>query len=118
MLPALKKADFAELNDRFVDAFMNTLLKCNASELQLETAQKYLRPLQVDRACSRSVQRTLNRMKNDFEHLLHYDQMKVAELTGYRAGAWFADTPRTVKGKSCLWPKKAMFELLDRLAHS
>ncbi|SDG33658.1 DUF6933 domain-containing protein [Idiomarina zobellii] len=38
VLPALTKPDFAELNDRFVDTFMNTLLKCGANEVHLETA--------------------------------------------------------------------------------
>ncbi|WP_322406338.1 hypothetical protein U0358_11255 [Idiomarina sp. PL1-037] len=117
VLPALKKADFAELNDRFVDTFMNTLLKCGANEAHLETADKYLRPLQVDSDCSRSVQGTLNRMRDEFEHQLYYDRLNIADMTGYNAGAWLADTPRSVKGqKTVLWPKDAMLTLLERLA--
>ncbi|MEA3588161.1 hypothetical protein J6I75_07325 [Pseudidiomarina sp. 1APP75-27a] len=115
VLPALTKPDFAELNDRFTDTFMNTLLKCGANELHLETADKYLRPLQVDTECNRSVQGTLNRMKDEFEHQLYFDRLNVAEMTGYNAGAWLADTPRTVKGKDYLWPNKEMLTLLSRL---
>lgn len=117
VLPALTKPDFIELNYRFVDAFLNTLLKCGATEIHLEAADKYLRPLQVDTECSRSVQGTLNRMKDEFEHQLYYDRLNIAEMTGYNAGAWLADTPRTVKGqKNALWPKEAMLTLLERLA--
>lgn len=117
VLPALTKPDFAELNDRFVDTFMNTLLKCGANEVHLETADKYLRPLQVDSDCSRSVQGTLNRMKDEFEHQLYYDRLNITDMTGYNAGAWLADTPRSVKGqKTVLWPKDAMLTLLERLA--
>ena len=56
-LPALTKPDFAELNDRFVDALMNTLLKCGADQDQLDAAHRHLRPLQVDTQCNRSVSR-------------------------------------------------------------
>lgn len=115
-LPALTKPDFAELNDRFVDALMNTLLKCGADQDQLDTAQRYLRPLQVDSHCNRSAQGTLNRMGQDLEHALRYDNINIAEITGYRQGAWMAQTPRTVKGQGVLWPQKAMLEVLTRLA--
>lgn len=118
VLPALTKPDWQELNDRFVDTLMNTLLKCDATEAQLEAAQQALRPLQVDTDCNRSVQGTLNRMKGEIEHLLWYDQANIAELSGYRVGAWLADTPRNVKDRGSLWPKKEMFALLDRLANT
>ncbi|WP_426415319.1 DUF6933 domain-containing protein [Aestuariirhabdus sp. LZHN29] len=115
LLPALTKPDFAELNDRFVDALMNTLLKCGAKQGQLDAAQRHLRPLQIDTQCNRSVQGTLNRMGQDIELALHYDNINVAEITGYRQGAWMAQTPRTVKGQGCLWPQKAMLDLLSGL---
>lgn len=114
-LPALTKPDFAELNDRFVDALMNTLLKCGADEGQMDAAHRYLRPLQVDTQCNRSAQATLNRMSLELEHALYYDNLNVAEITGYRQGAWMAQPPRTVKGQGVLWPQKAMLELLPGL---
>lgn len=117
VLPVLTKSDFAELNARFIDAFMNTLLKCGASEVHLETADKYLRPLQIDNNCSRSVQGTLNRMKDEFGYQLYYDRLSITDITGYNAGAWLADTPRSAKNqKTVLWPKDAMLTLLERLA--
>jgi hypothetical protein len=116
VLPALTKPDFAELNDRFVDALMNTLLKCGAEQLQLDTAHRCLRPLQADTQCNRSAQATLHRMKDELEHLLAYDNLDIAEQTGYRLGVWLADTPRTVKGRGWLWPQKKMLALLASLA--
>lgn len=115
VLPALTQPDWLELNDRFVDALMNTLLKCGASEEQMEVVQQALRPLQLDTDCNRSVQGTLNRMKSDLEHLLWYDQANIADLSGCRLGAWLADSPRNVKGRGSLWPQREMLALLDRL---
>jgi hypothetical protein len=115
-LPALTKPDFKEFNDRFFDAFMNTLLKCSADEVHMETAQALLRPVQIDTQCDRSVQGTINQMKFELSCLVEDDGLNVAEITGYRAGAWLADTPRTIKAKGTLWPKDAMLALLDGIA--
>lgn len=115
VLPALKKADFAELNYLFVDTLMNTLLKCGAEEHHLDTAHRFLRPLRIDTECDRSAQGTLNRMRDEFEHQVYYDRIDITEITGYRSGAWLADTPRRVKGrKEVLWPGKEMLQLLER----
>lgn len=123
VIPALTKPDFAELNDRFVDSFMNTLLKCGAEDQYMNAAHQYLRPIRVDTQCDRSVQGTLNRTKGDVEHSLWYNQTNIAEMTGYRLGAWLADRPCTVKGKTVIWPQKEMLALLaqpplaDTLSH-
>ena len=56
-------------------------------------------------------------MKDEFEHQLYYDRLNIADMISYNAGAWLADTPRSVKGqKAVLWPKDAMLTLLERLA--
>jgi len=115
-MPSLTKPDFAELNDRFVDGFINTLLKCGANEAQLDTAQHCLRPLQFDTQCNRSVQGTLNQMGQEVEHAVAYDRLTIAEMTGYAMGAWLADRPCTVKDKGMVWPQKEMLALLSRLA--
>ena len=118
VLPALTKPDFVELNDRFVDALMNTLLKCGAEEHHLDAAQRYLRPFTVDSQCNRSVLSTLNRMKRDVEQLLWHDNANIAEMTGYRLGAWLADMPYTAKGRGYLWPQRDMLALLEGLSHT
>jgi hypothetical protein len=113
VLPALTKPEYVELNDRFVDSFMNTLLKCGAEDMHMNTAHQYLRPLQIDTQCDRSVQGTLNRARGDVEHSLEYNQTNIAELSGYRLGAWLADRPCTVKSKTVLWPQQEMLALLS-----
>lgn len=115
-MPCLTQPDFVALNDRFVDALINTLLKCGADQNQLEMAHHCLRPLQLDTQCNRSVQGTLNRMGQDVEHAVNYDSLTVADMTGYSMGAWLADRPCTVKDRGMLWPKKEMLNLLSRLA--
>jgi hypothetical protein len=112
-IPCLTKADFAEFNYRFVDAFMNTLLKCGADTHYMDAAHASLQPLQVDAPCNRSVLGTLNQMQGDVEHMLWYDSINVAELTGYRVGAWLADRPTKAKGTGWLWPQKDMLALLE-----
>ena len=113
-LPALTKPDFAELNDLFIDAFMNTLLKSGADDRHMTAAQQYLCLLQVDTQCSRSVQGTLNRVKFEVECMLEDEPVDLAEVAGYSVGAWLSDTPRNIKGKGMIWPDRAMLKLLER----
>lgn len=114
-LPALTKPDFAELNDRFIDSFMNTLLKCGADEQHMAAADKYLRPLQVDTECSRSVQGTITRTRFELECKLESEPVDLAEMMGYSVGAWLSHFPRSVKGKKDMFfPDRAMLELLEQ----
>ena len=113
---ALTKPDFAELNGCFMKVFINTLIKCEASEAQLEAAQRHLRPLTVDTECNRSAQATLNRMKEELALLLEYDDLKVTDIIDYNVSAWLAETPRSIKGSPFLWPQREMLSLLDGLA--
>jgi hypothetical protein len=112
-IPALKKANLAELDYFFSNAFMNTLLKCGADDALMQRAQTMLGPLVCDSVCDRSVQGTMNQMGQDLDFALDYDGVKVHEITGYRQGAWLADRPCRVKTqKDCIWPRDAMFALL------
>lgn len=109
-VPALKKADFAELEYWFVDGFMNTLLKCGADDALIDRAQWLLGPLVCDSDCDRSVQGTMNHMGQEVRIQFDYEGVSVAESTGYRASAWLADRPTAVKGvKDYIWPVEAMF---------
>ncbi|WP_323639755.1 DUF6933 domain-containing protein [Pectobacterium polonicum] len=118
ILPALTKKNFLELNDYFVDALINTLLKCGANERQLNVAQHYLRPLQVDTQCNRSVQGTLNQMKGDVEHIVRFDNINISELTDYALGQSLADRPCSVKDRGYLWPQQEMLSLLSQPSSS
>lgn len=115
VLPALTKPDLAELNHWFIDALMNTLLKCGAGDSLIEAAHRHVAPLVVDTSSDRSVQATLHRMKEEIEHLLWYEHANIADLSGYRLGAWLAHTPRSVRGRTYLWPDKEMLKLLQGL---
>jgi len=113
-IPCLNKPDFANLNNLFEDSFINSLLKCGANQVQLDSAQQLMAPLQIDSVCNRSVQGTMNRMAGDIENFLHYDQVDVSQITGNRIGAWLAARPCNIKGqKACVFPAEAMLGLLD-----
>ena len=115
-IPALTKPHFARLNLSFEDALANTLLKCGANDQQLDKLHAAFQALQFDSICNRSVQGTMNRVGQDADWYLHYDGVKVAEITGYRLSAELADRPCNVKGqKDCVWPKAAFLALLDNL---
>lgn len=116
-IPGLLKADFAGLDWHFDSCFINTLLKCGATQEQLEAASDNIGFLKIDSQCDRSVQATMNRMIQETEHSIIYNQVNVAEITGHRVGAWLADRPCNVKGrKDCIWPKREMLALLDKLS--
>lgn len=112
-IPALKKPDLAKLDLHFAHGFMNTLLKSGADDQLMDGAQRALSPLVCDAQCNRSVQATMNQMAQDLRHLIDHQQIDVANITGYRIGAWLADRPCTVKGRNgFIWPQQAMHELL------
>jgi len=116
-IPCLTKPDFANLNWWFIDALMNTLLKCGANDAQLQAVHQHLAPLHIDTDCNRSVQGTMNRMKGDIETMLYYDRLDIIDISAARTSAWLADRPCTIKGqKDCVWPQQAMLALLDRAA--
>lgn len=118
-IPALTKPHFARLDLCFEDALANTLLKCGANDQQLDKLHAAFQPLQFDSVCNRSVQGTMNRVGQDADWYLHYDGVKVAEITGYRLSAELADQPCNVKGqKDCIWPKAAFLALIDGLPDS
>lgn len=111
----LTKPDLAELDWWFQDALMNTLIKSGANETQMNTAGSILSQLVCDSECDRSVQATMNQMKQDLEHQIWYDNLSISDLAPYSTGAFLAERPCTVKGvKGCIWPKRAMLELLKQ----
>lgn len=111
----LTKPDFAELDWWFQDALMNTLLKSGANEAQMEAAASALSQLTCDSECDRSVQATMNQMKQDLEHQIWHDNLSITNLAPYSTSDWLAERPCTVKGvMGCIWPKREMLELLEQ----
>ena len=112
-LPCLTKKDFASLDWHFSDVLMNTFLQAGLPSESINNAAKLLTPLCFDHRRDRSVQGTLNQMTQDLEHRLWFDQSKVEDLLPYSTSAWLSDRPCNVKGqKDCVWPIKAMAEML------
>lgn len=117
-IPALMKRDLAKLDLHLAHSFMNTLLKSGADDQLMDSAQRALSPLVCDAQCNPSVQATMNQMVQDLRFLVEHQQINIADITGYRIGAWLADRPCTVKGhKGCIWPQQAMLELLSHAAN-
>jgi hypothetical protein len=113
MIGLLKK-DFAQFDYLFEDALMNTLLKIDANQQQLEKVGELLQPCSFTTDTDRSVLATMNQMKSDLEHLLWYDKVMVDDLSPYKTAAWLADRPCNVKGqKETVWPKQAILQLLS-----
>lgn len=114
-IKGLLKADFANFDRLFADALMNTLLKLDASQDQLDSAANLLAPCRFDTECNRSVQGTMNQMAGDIEHMLWFEEVRLDDINSYSTGAWLADRPCTVKGqKDCIWPERAMLALLNK----
>lgn len=90
-IKGLLKADFTNFDRLFADALMNTLLKLDAIQSQLDTAAGLLAPCHFDNNCDRSVQGTMNQMAGDIEHMLWYDDAKLEEIISYATAAWLAD---------------------------
>lgn len=115
-IKSLVKADFAEFDWHFSDALMNTLLKLDANQQQLDAAVSLIAPCQFDSSCDRSVQGTMNHMKFAIENMLWYDNVNIEDVSTYRTGAWLAHMPCGVKGsKDYIWPDKAMLDLLSNI---
>ncbi|EWH09022.1 hypothetical protein DS2_14649 [Catenovulum agarivorans DS-2] len=113
LLIGLTKKDFAVLDYHFADALMNTLLKLGADEEQMQAAQDLLAPVSIAKAFDRSVQGTMNQMKGDLEHFIWFDDLNIMDCSAYKLSVWLAKRPCTVKGqKDCVWPDKAMLQLL------
>lgn len=111
----LLKADFANFDRLFADALMNTLLKLEASQEQLDCAAALLAPSRFDTECDRSVQGTMNQMVGDIEHMLWFEEASLDDINSYSTGAWLAYRPCRVKGqKDAIWPDRAMLALMNK----
>lgn len=116
-IKALSQKDFAALQWHFEDGFMNTLLKLDASQDQLDSAAKHLSALHFDTQCDRSVQGTMNRMVGDVEGMMWHDNLPLEYLSSYKTGAWLAEMLCSIKGqKDYIRPFEEMFTLLNDLA--
>jgi hypothetical protein len=112
-IPALKKDDFAIFDHHFSDCFMNTLLKTGAEDELMDAAVAQLAPLMIENTINRSVLGTINQMVQHIQFAVDDGDVTISEITGYRIGAWLADTPWSAKGvKGAIWAPDEMADLL------
>ncbi len=111
-IPAVVKQDFAEFDYRFADSFMNTLLKTGVEDEVMKLAVSQLAPIMIEQTIDRSVLGTINNMIQQVQFTIDDNEIEIADITGYRIGAWLADTPWHAKGVSgAIWPADDMAEL-------
>ncbi len=114
IIPCLLKDDFADLDNLFVEVFINTLLKLNYPFAVIDAATKMLTPMKFDTACNRSVQGTMRVVTEQVEHLVWVDNIKISELSPRSTSAWLNEMPCTVKGqKEPVWPIQAMQKFIE-----
>lgn len=112
-IPAMKKHDFARFDYRFADSFMNTLLKTGAEDELMDLAVSQLAHISVEKSVDQSVLGTLNNMIQQIKFAIEDGEVTITDITGYRIGAWLADTPWSAKGiDGAIWPADEMADLL------
>jgi hypothetical protein len=117
-IPGLKKKDFHNLDFWFNDVFANTLMKCRYETRLIEKAMSCVDDLQFDTVCDRSVLGTLRTVRlMDLDGILwQFDN--VMDLPMYSVSARLNERPVKTKGmkqSECLWPVKAMKDLIASL---
>ncbi len=117
-IPGMNKKQLADFDLHFQDVFINSLMKAGVALNLIDKATRYLMTdnLQLDTICNRSVQGTMRLMADEVDWHLKYNSIKIDNLAIYSTSAWLSDRPCNIKGqKDCMWPIKAMTELLTQL---
>jgi len=117
-LPAMTKDKLSDLDLHFQDVFINSLMKAGLDTNLIDKATRYLMTdtLELDTTCNRSVQGTMRLMAGELDWSLKYDGKHIDDIAIYSTSAWLSDRPCNIKDqKDCIWPIKAMTELLQQL---
>lgn len=117
-LHSMTKPELKHFDYHFHDVFVNSLIKAGLDYPLIEVAAKHLHDTKshYDTVCSRSVQGTMRLMTEDLDWSLYHNSQHIDEIALYSTSAWLSDRPCNVKGvKGCIWPVKAMTELLSQL---
>jgi len=119
-IPALRTADFENLDFWFRDVFANTMLKLNYDSKIIEKALSLITPLEFDTHCDRSVQGTM-RVAHDDLHGILINTPNLTDLNDaplYTISAQLNDRPLKTKGMKygeCLWPIRDMKNFIEQL---
>ncbi|MGA7802555.1 MAG: hypothetical protein WCC36_17280 [Gammaproteobacteria bacterium] len=117
-VPGLKKKDFAHLDFWFADLFANTLLKLGYGTKLIDRALSHVDALRFDTVCDRSVHGSMNTVKWQDLDAIMLDVPNVMDLPLYSVSARLNERPVHIKGmktSECLWPDRAMRELIRTL---
>jgi len=117
--PGWKESDFANMDFWFNDLFANTMLKLGYEPAVIDKALSYVDELSFDTVCDRSVQSSLRVAESQdlYGFLMHVPN--VMDLPMYSVSAQLNQRPVTTKGmknRECLWPHRAMLELIGTLS--
>lgn len=113
-MPGWRKAQFAELGDKWFRLFYTaTLAQSGCPDAQIKRAELALGPVHYDTATDRSVQGSLRIAQQDLEGLL-YEIPNVMDLDPVAISCRLNERPATVYGK-VVWPARAMLEAVARL---
>ena len=111
----LVKHHLDNLTDTFETVFHHGLVACCGVEP--ETAEKVISlcgHYQLDTTTNRSVQGSMRVAASDMTFF--FAQHNIMDIRHQEIQAWLNNRPLTVKGrKDCLWPDKAMTELVATL---
>ncbi len=105
---------FAELGSKwFRLLYTATLAMAGCPDVQIKKAELSIGPMRFDTATDRSVQGSLRVARQDLEAWL-YRVPNVMDMDPLKVSCWLNERPTTVYGK-CLWPEKAMLEVVAAL---
>ena len=116
--PGFKQIDFANLDFWFNDLFANTMLKMRYEPEIIEKALYYVDELRFDTECDRSVEGSMRVAESQDLYGILMDVPNVMDLPMYSVSVRLNERPVTTKGmkkRECLWPMKAMHELICSL---
>ncbi|KGJ88391.1 DUF6933 domain-containing protein [Colwellia psychrerythraea] len=121
-VPNMTKKHLAEFELHMQDVFINSLIKAGVDIALVDKAARYFTQYsqqldtQFDTQCNRSVQGTMRLMAEELDWNLKHNGQHFDDIALYSTSAWLSDRPCNIKGqKECLWPIKAMTELLTKL---
>jgi len=117
-VPNMTKKHLVDIDLHIQDVFINSLMKAGVDMALVDKAARYFTQdtVQLDTQCSRSVQGTMRLMAEELDWNLKHNGQHLDDIALYSTSAWLSDRPCNIKGKKeCLWPIKAMTELLTKL---
>ncbi len=117
-VPNMTKKHLVDIELHIQDVFINSLMKAGVDMALVDKAARFFTQdtVQLDTQCSRSVQGTMRLMAEELDWNLKHNKQNLDDIALYSTSAWLSDRPCNIKGqKECLWPIKAMTELLTKL---